>query len=200
MIIPAIIFIIWDIYFTKIGVWSFNEKYIIGTRIAGLPIEEILFFFTVPYCCLFIYQCVKIYFPQTKKNFIGDLIFYLLILALMIGCLAIKNKGHYTMATFTLLIAFIFLLILIRNRFKNLQTIIILVSFSIILIPFLIMNGFLTSLPVVIYNDAENLGIRIFNFLPAPMNNIPVEDIFYGMLLFLMNVFFYEIFQKEKAS
>jgi hypothetical protein len=37
-----------------------------------------------------------------------------------------------------------------------------LVSYLIILVPFLIVNGFLTAIPVVIYNDAENLGILIF--------------------------------------
>ena len=59
-----------------------------------------------------------------------------------------------------------------------------LVSYAICLIPFLIVNGFLTAIPVVIYNDAENLGWRIYS--------IPFEDTFYGMLLVLMNIVLYE--------
>ena len=59
-----------------------------------------------------------------------------------------------------------------------------LVSFAIVLIPFLIVNGFLTAIPVVLYNTEENLGIRIYT--------IPFEDIFYGMLLVMMDIAIYE--------
>jgi lycopene cyclase domain-containing protein len=52
------------------------------------------------------------------------------------------------------------------------------------LIPFLIVNGLLTSIPVVLYNNEENLNFRIYS--------IPFEDVFYGMLLIMMNVIGYE--------
>ncbi|MDP4130877.1 MAG: lycopene cyclase domain-containing protein, partial [Bacteroidota bacterium] len=66
-----------------------------------------------------------------------------------------------------------------------------LVSYVVILIPFLIVNGFLTAIPVVIYNDAENLGIRIYT--------IPFEDVFYGLLLTMMVVCLYERRLNRKA-
>ena len=50
--ISAAFFIIWDILFTKLGVWSFNPTYIIGIYIFNLPIEEILFFYN---CSLRLY-------------------------------------------------------------------------------------------------------------------------------------------------
>ncbi len=71
-----------------------------------------------------------------------------------------------------------------KNYFRHFSSAAFLISYAIILIPFLIVNGFLTAIPVVIYNDAENLGIRLYT--------IPVEDIFYGMLLVMMNVVGYE--------
>ena len=63
----AILFIGWDILYTKIGVWGFNENYICGIKLFNLPIEEVLFFVVVPFSCVFIYACVKAYFA--KINF-----------------------------------------------------------------------------------------------------------------------------------
>ena len=79
---------------------------------------------------------------------------------------------------------FIFIFSLIRKKITNINIGIMLISYSVVLIPFLIVNGLLTSIPVVIYNNEENLGFRIFT--------IPFEDIFYGMLLFMMNIAGYE--------
>ena len=47
--ITVVVFIIWDIYFTRHNVWWFNEDYVTGLFIKGLPVEEWLFFFIIPY-------------------------------------------------------------------------------------------------------------------------------------------------------
>jgi len=59
-----------------------------------------------------------------------------------------------------------------------------LITWVVSLVPKLIVNGILTSLPVVIYNAHENIGIRI--------GTIPLEDFFYFFGLLLMNVLIYE--------
>jgi lycopene cyclase domain-containing protein len=58
-----------------------------------------------------------------------------------------------------------------------------LLTYLVSLIPFIVVNGALTSFPVVWYNNAENLGIRIFT--------IPVEDLIYlmGLLLPAINIY-----------
>ncbi len=181
MILPALFYIAWDVWFTHKGVWSFNKEYITGLALINLPVEEVLFFFIVPYCCLFIYECIRCYFPncndftfpKARKIFL-----VLVFIFFFVGMWQI-NK-YYTGYTFLLLSLFMALVFLFPGYFRALDIASFLLSYLIILIPFLIVNGFLTAIPVVLYNDAENLGFRIYT--------IPFEDTFYGMLLILMNI------------
>jgi len=188
MILPALFYIIWDVFFTAKHVWSFNENYVTGIKVINLPIEEVLFFFVVPYCCVFIYECIRCYFPKIKSKKSADVILQLMALVLFITGL-IFYKKNYTFFTFTFTAVFIFCIFLLKKYFLNFDAFSFLISYMIILIPFLIVNGFLTAIPVVIYNDTENLGIRIYT--------IPVEDTFYGLLLTLMNI---SIYEKLKAK
>jgi lycopene cyclase domain-containing protein len=183
MIIPALLYIVWDFYFTSKGVWSFNEAYITGIKLYNLPLEEVLFFFIVPYCCVFIYACIRSYFPDLINKKAADWFLITLAIALLITSIIYFDK-YYTGWTFIFAGAFILIIYLFRSFFKSFDAVSFLVAYIICLIPFLIVNGFLTAIPVVIYNDAENLGIRIYT--------IPFEDAFYGMLLILMNIVIYE--------
>jgi lycopene cyclase domain-containing protein len=183
MMLPALLYIFWDIFFTSKGVWSFNEDYISGIKLANLPIEEVLFFFIVPYCCIFIYECIRCYFPKLKNKKTADRILQALAIVLLITGLFFYAK-YYTSYTFVLCALFIAVIYLFNGYFKDFDATTFLVSYVIILIPFLIVNGFLTAIPVVLYNDAENLGIRIYT--------IPFEDTFYGMLLVMMDIAIYE--------
>jgi lycopene cyclase domain-containing protein len=66
-------------------------------------------------------------------------------------------------------------------------------AYLITLIPFYMINGVLTWLPVVIYNPIEIMGFRV--------GTIPFEDHFYSLSLFLINVLFYEYYRnKSKAK
>ncbi len=183
MIIPALLYILWDVYFTKQGVWSFNEAYITGIKLYNLPLEEVLFFFVVPYCCTFIYACIRAYFPRLVNKRWGDL--FLIIAGVLLFAAGVLYAGrYYTSWTFIFTGGFIMLLFSTRKNFKSFDAASFIVSYAVCLIPFLIVNGFLTAIPVVLYNNAENLGIRIYT--------IPFEDAFYGMLLVMMNIVLYE--------
>ena len=179
------------IHFTIHQIWGFNPKYLQGIYLFRLPLEEVLFFFVVPYCCVFVYECITCYFPFVKNRKWGNKVLLLMGSLFLIAAMFTYGKA-YTFYTSLFNALFIAALFIFKKWFKGFDASSFLVSYLVIVVPFLLVNGFLTGIPVVLYNDAENLGFRIFSFLPWPMNNIPFEDIFYGMLLIMMNVALYE--------
>lgn len=178
--ITLVFFIIWDIWFTSMGVWSFNPDYLIGIYLFGLPVEEWMFFIAIPYALLFVYENIKT-FVNFSKNINHEHYINTFFLVIFIFVAAFFKAHIYTFFTFILLS--IYLVMSYIFTFKiNFKTVYL--SYLISLIPFFIVNGILTYLPVVMYNDSENLGIRLVS--------IPVEDIFYGLLMFLLNVTIFE--------
>ncbi len=191
LFISSVIFILWDILFTKIGIWGFSETYTLGINFAGLPIEEYLFFLCIPYACLFTYHCLLLFFhpqwkPKTEK-IVGTILSSLLILT----GIFFYNKW-YTSVTFLSSGLFILLILFVFKVkwFGKLLSI-----YPALLIPFFIVNGLLTGTglqePVVWYNSNEIIGFRLLS--------IPFEDVFYGMLLLLLNILIYERL-KEKSQ
>lgn len=180
-IIPMMIFFItWDILFTINRIWEFNPDYYIGFKIFHLPLEEWLFFIFVPFACLFIYENVKFFI---KKDYNHKYITIFLIVLMLSGLIFLEN-GLYTQITFISLLMFLLF------TFKKDYLSKFYISYLLSLLPFFIVNGVLTATPVVIYNNAENLSIRI--------GTIPVEDTFYGLLMMLQVVYIYEILEKRK--
>ena len=166
------------------NVWGFNREYLIGYYLWDLPIEEWLFFFTIPYSCVFIYESLNFLIKKDSllkysKNISGTLSVILMIVVLF------NTEKLYTAIKLTLTV-FMLVYVLIENfyfmgKFYR--------AYFVSLIPFFIVNGILTALPVVTYNDSENLGIRI--------GTIPVEDTVYTLLLLLMNICLYEYFKNR---
>jgi lycopene cyclase domain-containing protein len=192
-LITAFIFVVWDEVFTHMGVWGFNQRYVLGNYIADLPGEEILFFICIPYACVFTYEAVghflkDSYFLERHQHQIARL----LAAALMIAGLLFIDR-LYTSVTFISLSIFLFFL---EWKLKPNYLGRFFLTFIIILIPFFIVNGILTGSfideEVVWYDDAENLSVRI--------GTIPFEDIFYGMLMLLMNVVIFEKLQAGKTA
>ncbi len=185
LLFTALLFIVWDIIFTKKGIWGFNPNYVTGMYFFNLPIEEVLFFICIPFASIFIYEClivfeVKDYFKNAENK-----ITYTLII--LCGCMAgLYYDKLYTSITFGLNALFLTMyLSFVKHKFLSRFYF----SYLIVLIPFFIVNGILTGTgveePIVWYNNSENLGIRLLT--------IPVEDAFYGMLMLLLSITFYEM-------
>ncbi len=190
IVLVAIPFLIWDGFFTAEGIWGFNSDYFLGFKIFEMPIEEWLFFFCIPYACLFTHEVLKHLFPKYKLSKSITVILSFLIIAVIFLLLIFNFGKWYTAINFILFL--MLMLYSVKYHLKTLQE--YYPSFLIILIPFLIVNGILTGSfieePVVWYNNAENLGIRIFT--------IPVEDIFYAFtMLFSSQLIFNYLKQKR---
>src|SRR5687767_9787079 len=99
MIITTALFIVWDMAFTRMGVWGFNPKYVSGLYIYNLPIEEILFFICIPYSCVFLYEALNY---LIKKDLFQDYTSSISIMLVMfLFTMGLMNTGKwYTGVTF----------------------------------------------------------------------------------------------------
>ncbi|MFT4969995.1 MAG: lycopene cyclase domain-containing protein [Chitinophagales bacterium] len=183
----ALLFIIGDILYTYLGVWGFNENFHLSPKLVNLPLEEVGFFLVIPFACLFIYEVTKAYLPIQPSPYLDK---GLLILAFSFAILAIIfTERLYTTATYSFTAIILFYL-----RWKHPQgRVYLLLAFLISILPFLIVNGFLTGMftdqAIVWYNDAENLGTRIFT--------IPIEDFSYSFNLIALNILCFEYFKTK---
>ena len=173
-------FVIWDALVTG-SHWSFNEAYTLDFRLLGLPIEEWLFFITVPFGCLLVWETL----PHAKLSTLLKPLRYLrtvLYAALPIGVWVFSSGKQYTglvLCCFGLVGCVDTLLktdlILQPKTYLYLAIVAVLI---------LVFNGYLTARPVVLYGEIFQSGYRILT--------IPIEDFGYGFTLVLLNAMFYE--------
>lgn len=180
LIVVAAFFILFDILFTRMGVWGFNPEYHSNVLIFNLPLEEWLFFLLVPYASIFLHESIILYFPALKISPQTSRKITRLLLVLFTAIALFNLEKTYTLYTSGLMM--VTLLFSLSDPSKVIQHFYI--TFLVILIPFIAVNGILTGSgiegEVVWYNNSENLGIRIFT--------IPIEDVGYGFSLILLNL------------
>lgn len=191
---PAILVVgagyaLWDSLFVHLGIWGFNPRYITGLYIGNLPIEELLFFICIPYACVFTFECLSgLFGPAFSRININNISY--VFSALMISIAILFHSREYT-ASALMLIA---LLIIVCTFIKTPWLPKFYVVYGILLIPFLMVNGLLTGTglaePVVWYKGSGIIGLRIMT--------IPLEDVFYGMGLILLNVWLYTAIKARK--
>jgi lycopene cyclase domain-containing protein len=60
-IAPAfVLFVAWDLWASRRGMWGFSERYTLGVRLpGGMVVEELVFFVVVPLCTLLTLEAVR---------------------------------------------------------------------------------------------------------------------------------------------
>jgi lycopene cyclase domain-containing protein len=189
--IVAVVYISFDVYLTHKGVWGFNPRYLSGIQIINLPLEEWLFFIVIAYASLFLHYSVVEYFPQIKLNTKASTwISTFLILFSIVMVVANINRA-YTSYIFIKMIFALLLAVLWRSKSINS----FFITFLVILIPFVVVNGILTGSfidgEVVWYDNTENLSIRFFT--------IPVEDFAYAFTMLLFNLILIDKLKEKRG-
>lgn len=188
-IIVAIPFIAWDIWFTAHGVWWFNTNYTLGLNIAGLPLEEILFFIFIPFSCIFTYYSIDRYYKWETLSAFNNLLVFVSVIVLSVVALLHVDKIYTLITALVTIVTLIYLHFIARIEWLTKASLI----FAILMLGFFPVNGILTGSflesPIVNYNPKDFLGIRMFT--------IPIEDAVYGYTQFLLILYFFKLFQKK---
>ena len=184
LLLTGIIFISADIIFTKNGLWGFNPRYHSGFTPAGIPVEEWLFFFIIPYASIFTHYVIISYFPNACLSDKTTAVITRVLIILLSLLVIIFHSKIYTAFYSAFMAALLITTLLIKSRLLNRFYI----TFLVILIPFFIVNGILTGTfiedEVVWYNGSEITGLRILT--------VPFEDIMYGFSLIFLNLLLME--------
>lgn len=188
ILIVSSAYIIWDVIATMRGDWGFNPEFLTGIYFFNLPLEEILFFITVPYSCVFILETVNLYIKEQELKFNR---FLFTGLGVMLAIAAVPFYSQYY--TFTvMLFSAAFLIYTSLFSPEILRSSNYFISIGITYIPFLVVNYFLTAPPIVWYSDEAIWGGRFIT--------IPYEDFFYSFSMISWWYYFYLLFKKKFAK
>jgi len=189
--IVAFVFLVWDAIFTHIGVWGFNDDYCLKLYLFKMPLEEWLFFFIIPFCSLFTHFAFFYAWPDLSLPKIQTIYLSIILIVISLVLIVVNFPKAYTVVDFSFLVLVLTIGLIFHT--KLLQQFYI--SFIIILIPFVIVNGILTGIitdsPVVWYNDAENVGVRFFT--------IPIEDFGYAFSMLFGNLMIFETLKRKPS-
>jgi lycopene cyclase domain-containing protein len=178
-------YIFWDMWATEWGEWSFNPRYVSGAKIVNLPVEEILFFITVPYACLFIYEALL----ASSRRATFDLpVGVVAAVAALLGAASIAylHQGYTSKALGACATFLLIALALDRSLLSSREYWLWL---ALCQIPFVVVNSILTALPVVRYHPSAIWGLRLVT--------IPLEDFFYNYSLLSFYLLAYRLAKRR---
>src|SRR5690606_213365 len=168
------------------------EKYLSGIQVGNLPLEEWLFFICIPYACLFTFYAFKIPLPKFSLSTKTTANLSIYLQTILFSTLLNFSYPCYTPVHFGSAIVLIALVFNYKREALNT----FFPVFLILLVPFFIVNGFLTGSwideQVVWYNNAENLQIRI--------GTVPIEDSIYALSMLLTIFVLMEKFKEKYPS
>lgn len=182
--LTGILYIFWDSLVVRRGDWSFNPTFTGSFRLFHLPVGEILFFITVPYACLFLFEVVKAYLPQGELFAVEPVSLFAGALVFVVAAWVFRHLG-YTFLTLTSVVIFLSTLGLTHPTLVGRTE--FWIWFGFCFVAFAVVNGIYTALPTIHYNPKAIWGIKI--------GTIPLEDFFYNLSYLGLTLCFYLLFE-----
>lgn len=179
IVVVGSVYLLWDSWFAARGHWGFNPAYVGRVRLFGLPLEEVLFFVTVPYACLFVYEVVRAYTAEVAFEAPAPLVAAAVLAFVLVA--AVFRRRVYTAVAMLSCAAFLSAAAIADPAMLGSRQ--FWLSIAITYLPFMIANGVLTALPVVTYSPGAVWGIRV--------TTIPLEDFFYNFSMLAFETLVY---------
>lgn len=181
-------FILWDVWAAAAGHWFFSDQYIYEFRIGGVPLEELLFFVTVPFAMCFVWDSLKKHIPSKEvSDVLAATSLSLISLAAFVMLLGQWGRGYTRSAAIATLITVLVITISRwwrRNLFWWFQLVLLAIFF--------VANTFLTALPVITYGVGSFIGFKI--------GTIPLEDFFFNFALINLFVMVYDYTTRKLSA
>lgn len=185
--LTALPFLVWDYFKTDAGVWAFAPDKVCGIYIGNLPLEECLFFIIVPYNVLFIAACLEAYFGERLQQAGKRFALTVPVAALLLMVLH-YDKAYTLAVSAAVCIYTVFYIRILKGERLGM----LLVTYLVHLLPFFLMNGLLTAIPVVLYNEKEYMGYRF--------GTVPAEDTLYSYAMLLSYLGWYYYFRGRSGK
>jgi len=68
VVVAATPFVVWDLYATHAGHWSFDAAQTLRWRVGGLPLEELAFFVVIPLASVLTYEAVRVVRSRVRSR------------------------------------------------------------------------------------------------------------------------------------
>lgn len=186
--IQFIVMVVWDHFFVILDVWVYSKEYRIGKEFWELPIENYFYYILIPYFYFFIYECLNKYVKDYLRR--SALYISLMLIIFLLLILWFNYEKLYT-ATAAVLAIYILInhILVFRSHQRYLGR--LYVTYLVTLIPFMILNGMLISLPMIHYNFQT---ITLYF-----IRGIPFENFIHHFIMLMIVITIYENIKKKKG-
>jgi len=168
-----------DFCFSILEIWKFNFSKLLGLEIAFVPVEYLLLNFSMSFFYLFLFLSSRSIVKSKRLRGIHYVATSLFVVALSVF-LILHLDQTYTAISISIFLFLMILQLINGRRYMGWYYLSLLIA----LIPIILIQYFLTSLPLITYNQSSILGLKT--------GPIPIENYLYQACLSLNVIIIYE--------